>query len=140
MPILCSFTIKFFLLRIYLLIIDKMRVTYTSRFYLKCFENVVFVLDFGQYHQLVAYLKSGVTSWDYQLGFIADNRNNVERQRYFHFHKRNVLKREAVVKHYLENACISCAERKKLLYLAAVYLTLKLTCNCLLYTSDAADD
>ena len=70
-----------------------------------------------------------MTSWDYQLGFIADNRNNVERQRYFHFHKRNVLKREAVIKNYLENACISCAERKKLLYLAAVYLTLKLTCN-----------
>ena len=70
-----------------------------------------------------------MTSWDYQLGFIADNRNNVERQRYFHFHKRNVLKRETVIKNYLENACISCAERKKLLYLAAVYLTLKLTCN-----------
>lgn len=70
-----------------------------------------------------------MTSWDYQLGFIADNRNNIERQRYFHFHKRNVLKREAVIKHYLENTGISCAERKKLLYLAAVYLTLKLTCN-----------
>ena len=38
---------KIFLLRIYLLIIDKMRVTYTSRFYLKRFENVVLVLDFG---------------------------------------------------------------------------------------------
>ena len=35
-------------------------------------------------------------------------------------------RRKAVVKHYLENACISCAERKKLLYLAAVYLTLKM--------------
>ena len=39
MPILCNFTIKIFLLRIYLRIIDKMRVTYTSS---ACRKSMIF--------------------------------------------------------------------------------------------------